>query len=118
MYKIPKRLRKELLTWLVSGTVLLGFLVASQPLNLALPVLLVPFGIFFVWVRSGVLLVALLLKRNGKGRKIKVVASSIAAVLLLIITLQSLGQLSVRDILLILSLVAVLALYFYKTDLI
>lgn len=119
MHKISKPLKRELQIWLGSGALLVGFLVATDPLKLPLPILLVPFGIFLVWTRSAVIALGLILWRQPTpSRKLKVIAGSVAAVLLLIVTLQSLGQLSVRDVALIFSLVGVLALYFYKTDLI
>jgi hypothetical protein len=119
MNKISKGVKKVLLTWVGSGALLTLFLVATEPLKLPLPVLLVPFMVFAVWIRSGVILAGLLLRgKDRPGRKLRVVADSLAAVLLLVVTLQSLGQLSWRDILLVLGLAAGLSLYFYKTDLV
>jgi hypothetical protein len=98
---------------------LVGFLVSTKPLELSLPVLLIPFLLFALGIWSGAISLGMVWRKQQRpSRKIKVVASSLAAVLLLVVTLQSLGQLSWRDILLVVSLVLGLALYFYKTDLI
>lgn len=103
---------------MISGLILIVFLVGFEPLKLPLPVLLLPFIVFAIWVRSGVMTLAMLLRHQAKpSRKVRVVATSIAAVLLLLVTLLSLGQLSWRDILLVASLVIGLMFYFYKTDL-
>lgn len=118
MNKLPRALKKQAIVWLVSGLTLIIFLIATAPLKLPLPVLLLPFIVFAVWVRSGTIVIGMLLRQQAiPSRKIKVIAGSLAAVLLLTITLQTLGQLSWRDILLVIGLVAGLSFYFYKTDL-
>jgi hypothetical protein len=119
MNKIPKALKKELVRWLVSGGAIIVFLVSTAPLKLPLPVLLIPFMLFVVWVRSGLIVIGMLLrKQTMPSRKIKVLASGAAAIALLVLTLQSLGQLSWRDISLIAALTIGLIVYFVKTDLI
>ena len=119
MNKIPKSLRRPMIMWLISGGALILFLIGTDPLKLPLPLVLLPFAIFFVWVRSMVIILGMAPRRPASpSKKLKVVASSVAAVFLLVVTLQSLGQLSWRDILLVLSLVIGLGIYFYKTDLI
>lgn len=118
MNKLPKALKRQVQIWMISGLVLIVFLVGFEPLKLPLPVLLLPFVVFGVWVRSGVMAFMMVLRNQSQpSRKVRVVASSIAAVLLLLVTLLSLGQLSWRDILLVASLVIGLMFYFYKTDL-
>lgn len=118
MNKLPEALKRQVIAWFLSGGALIVFLIATDPLELPLPVLLLPFMVFAIWVRSGAIIVGMALWQQTKpSRKIKVVASSWAAVLLLVVTLQSLGQLSWRDIMLVAGLIFGLAFYFYKTDL-
>lgn len=118
MNKIVGVVGKYELLWLGSGIVLLGFLLGTDPLTLSLPILLIPFALFFIWVRSGILALGRFMTGHKKpGRKLRALAGGIAAVALLTLTLQSLGQLSWRDILLVLSLALGLGFYFYKTDL-
>lgn len=118
MHKLPTAAKKQLRIWWITTTTLVVFLVSTQPLKLSLVVLLVPFLLFATSVRSGAILLGMLLARQTKPtRKVKVTASSLAATMLLVVTLQSLGQLSVRDILLVIGLISGLGLYFYKTDL-
>jgi hypothetical protein len=110
---------KQGLVWLVSGLLLAIFLLTTSPLDLALPVLLIPFGLFFVWVRSGVICLAILIRRKDTvSRKVRFAATSLATVSVLTVSLQSLGQLSWRDLLLIGALGGLLLLYFSKSDLI
>ena len=118
MQKIIKRFGKYTIYWLLSGLGLLVFLLGTDPLDLPLPVLLLPFVIFFIWVRNGILAVTVIATRiKSPSRKWRILANGTAAILVLTVTLQSLGQLSWRDILLILSLVVGVAFYFHKTDL-
>lgn len=119
MRMLINKTAKQGLVWLVSGLTLTVFLLTTSPLDLALPVLLIPFGLFFVWVRSGVICLAILIRRQTEvSRKVRFAATSLATVSLLVVSLQSLGQLSWRDLLLIVALSSLLLLYFSKSDLI
>jgi hypothetical protein len=118
MNKLPKQLKRQVQIWWISGLALIVFLVGVEPLKLPLTLLLIPFIIFAIWVRAGAIVVGMAIRHQSKpSRKVKVIASSLAAILLLVVTLMSLGQLSWRDILLVGSLVIGLMFYFYKTDL-
>ncbi len=101
-----------------SSIMLGGLFLFTEPLKLPLIVLFVPFVLFFVWVRSLVLLVLRHIYKSASVRKRKAIASSIAIVWVLVVILQSLGQLSWRDIVIVISLMGILGFYFNKTDLI
>lgn len=119
MDRIQRYITPALGAWFISGFMLVIFLVATDPLALSLPVLLLPFGLFFIWVRNGIVgWRGVMHPQAPPGRKTRVVANSIAAILLLAITLQSLGQFSWRDLLLIAILSVALSLYIYRTDLV
>ena len=119
MSKFAKRLGRYFWWWLISGLTLIVFIVATNPLNLPLPVLLVPFAALLVWIRSSVIGISLLVSRlEQPTRKLRVSASALAAIILVIVTLQSLGQLSWRDLILTVSLVLGLIFYLAKTDVI
>lgn len=92
------------------------FMLITNPESLPLPLLVIPFLLLFAALY---LTVKLLLDRyfsNLYGRPLKGVAFTLAGLPVLLIILQSIGQLSIRDLLITLGLVLGLIFYFRKTD--
>ncbi len=117
MTELTSKLRKPKVTLAVSSVVLLATLILTEPLKLPLILLFVPFLVFFVWARSLSLVTLGAVYQRASIRKRKVIASTSAVVLVLVIVLQSLGQLSWRDLVIVVSLIGILGFYFNKTDL-
>lgn len=118
MLKLTGKTRHYGVIWLGCSLLLFGFLLFTDPLKLPLPVLLIPFILLFVGMRCGVISAGMLIKSQEEpSRKLRIAASGGAAFVLLTLTMQSLGQLSWRDMLLIVGLVTGLTIYFNKTDL-
>ncbi len=111
-------LRSKAMIPLVSWLLLVACLVLTDPLRLPLAALLVPFGLFFVAVRSSLRLLLDQLYKRGSPAKLRLVSTTISVILVFILVLQSLGQLSWQDILLTVSLITATLFYFNKTDLV
>lgn len=91
------------------------FILLTNPNNLPLPLLVVPFLWLFVTLFVGIrLLVGRL--QNVYGRKSVLIAGFGATLPVLLIIFQSIHQLSIRDVLLSLGLVAVAAVYMLRAD--
>ncbi len=86
----------------------------TDPFSLPLVLLVVPFGLFAatIYQCSRAVLRALRLS----GRRTRLIASIITALLLLLALLQSIHQLSLRDLLIVLALLAGLTLYLRRID--
>lgn len=104
-------MRTSLKITAVSSTILLLFLFATDPQKIPSALLIAPFILLFVAIASGVpfVLGAQQLSRR-KTVKIGVVVAAISVILL---GLQSLGQLTVRDVLAVTILFGVA--YFYAS---
>lgn len=96
---------------------LAAFLVFTDPLQLPLPFLLMPFLLLFSSVRSFVVILSRKLYGTNANRRVRLLATGCALIVTFVIVLQSLGQLSWRDILLAGSLILAVAFYFTRTDL-
>ena len=92
------------------------FMIATNPESLPLPLLIAPFALLFgaLYLTSKLMLDKFFTNLNGKP--LKGVAVSLAGLPVLLIILQSIGQLSIRDLLITFGLVAGLIFYFRKTD--
>ena len=92
------------------------FMMATNPDSLPLPLLTIPFLLVFVALY---LTVGRLLRRyfyNLRDKPLKGVAVALAGLPVLLIILQSVGQLSIRDLLIIVGLILGLVFYFRKAD--
>lgn len=118
MYKIKKLRSSYLAQFILTGSILVLFLALTNPLELPLVILLVPFAVLFVCIRSLLFITLKRLHPEGTRRKMRVLSSGIALIIVFIIVLQSLGQLSWRDILLTVGFIGAVTFYFSKTDLI
>lgn len=107
---------RNLLAISIAG--LIFFLIFSDPLALPLPLLLVPFMLLFLATRSLVFMLLRMLFQATSKRKVGVLATGGALILVFVVVLQSLGQLSWRDILLTMSFIVIVVFYFSKTDLV
>lgn len=108
-----------MLTGVVSGFGLLVFLLQTKPLELPLLALLLPFGLYLLWVRSSLIGLVVLARGSATAsRKLRFSANGLAFITMLLISMQSLGQLSWQDLLLAAGLTGLLMLYFAKSDLI
>ncbi|MDZ7744338.1 MAG: hypothetical protein U5K77_01075 [Candidatus Saccharibacteria bacterium] len=100
-----------------SVVMLLGIITLSNPNNVPLPLLILPFLLvfFIVYQIFSSILYRWFPNISRQFRGWLAIVSAILPVLLLI--LQSIGQLSVRDLLITLGLLGGLTFYFKKTDL-
>lgn len=109
---------KQFYIFAITCLLLLVVLVTTQPLKLPLIFLFVPFILYFICVRSATKILLGKLKSVNSARKANLLAGSFAFISTLIIVLQSLGQLSWRDIIIALLMVSFAGLYLVKTDLV
>ena len=112
--KAISNLRRHIL---VAGLYLLGpvFLLNTDPQKLPLPLLVLP----FVWLFSVIFISTLLVlsKRPSVTKKQRVmVAGIVASIPVLLIIFQSIHQLSLKDVLLSVSLVLLAAFYMLRAD--
>ena len=100
--------------FLLTGLILflLLFLLFTSPSRLPLPLLIVPFLLLFAVVFSTVII----LSKGGFNRKNAARASLLAAIPLLLVVLQSLHQLTVKDLLITAGLTVVASYYLSKVD--
>ena len=117
MYRIKMRWSSPLAISLLSAVGLVFMLILTDPLELPLILLLIPFLLLFLLVRSICILIMPAFYREGSKRKTRFLATACAGIVLFVVILQSLGQLSWRDILLTVALISATAFYFKKTDL-
>lgn len=92
------------------------FMTVTNPETLPLPLLTIPFILVFAALY---MTVGLLLKKyfsNLRGKSPQAVALTLSGLPVLLIILQSIGQLSIRDLLIIVTLIVGLIFYFRKTD--
>jgi hypothetical protein len=92
------------------------FLLMTNPEKLPLPLLILPFVLLFAAL---FLTARLLLRRyfaNLGGRYNRGLALALATLPVLLLILQSIGQLSIRDLLITAGLLIGLVFYFRKTD--
>lgn len=117
MNKIKSLLKPNGISIVVSGLILASFIIFTDPLSLPLTLLFLPFVLAFIFLRNVGLVIASKLFGESSERKRRVVVVSITSILVLVLVLQSLGQLSWRDLIIVLGLIVGLVLYFSKTDL-
>lgn len=112
---IPNHLSKKagLAALYISGPL---FLMLVNPTGLALPLLIVP----FLWLFAVLFVTVLWIAQTKIGklpRKRAVIVASIVATLpVLLLLFQSIHQLSVKDVLLSIGLIAVASFYLYRAD--
>lgn len=95
----------------VGSIILLVFLLATDPQRLPSVLLIVPFILLFIIIACGVALIPGL--RGLPSSRMVKVGGTVAAVPVLLLVLQSLGQLTVRDVLAVVVLFGVA--YFYMS---
>lgn len=90
------------------------FLAFSNPEKLPLAMLVVP----FLWLFAVVFILVLRLVRSrvGSKRRRAIIAGTAAALPVLLLVLQSIHQLSVKDVLLVFVLLAAVGFYLSKVD--
>jgi len=96
--------------------VIVFLLFATNPEQLPLPLLVLPFLLLFILLHT---LIGLLLKKRNSGslsKNRKIVLVTLSALPVLILILQSIGQLSIRDFLILAGLGVGIVFYFVKTD--
>ncbi len=105
---------KKLAALLISPVLFVGFLVATDPYKLPLPLLIVPFVLFaaMVYMYSRLALRTLHVSR----RRARLIAVIISGLLLLVALLQSIRQLSLKDFLILSALVIGLTIYARRLD--
>jgi hypothetical protein len=106
-------MKKSLKTIIITVLALTCLLLTTQPGQLPVVVLMVPFVGFFIILT---LAVALFLRRQGgamtmRDLRIGAVAAALPVILLI---MQSVGQLTVRDVLMVIAFFAVVAFYLGK----
>lgn len=93
-----------------------AFMLVTNPESLPLPLLVIPFLLLFAALYLTARQFLGRFSANLGERPQKIVAFTLAGLPVLLIILQSIGQLSIRDLLITLGLVAGLIFYFRKTD--
>lgn len=91
------------------------FFVATDPSKLPLPLLIIP----FLWLFTCIFVTMWLLlrqKRNVAPRQAVIVAGVVATFPVLLAVFQSIHQLSIRDVLLSVTLVVFTAIYLLRAD--
>lgn len=97
--------------------VLLNLLVfITSPDNLPLPLLTAPFILIFAGLYLSLQLILERFARDLRPRTRRGLSLTIAALPVLLLLLQSIGQLTPRDLIITLGLIALLLFYFRKTD--
>lgn len=95
--------------------VLLLFLSTTDPYNLPLVTLLAPYALVFLIVYFSsfyILINTVFIKtKQASTQKARILAGVLAAIIILFLILQSLGQLTIRDLLLAITLIGVLIFY-------
>lgn len=95
----------------ISSIILLLLLLTTNPQKLPSALLVVPFVLLFVVIASGI--PAMLGAYGFTGQKVAKIGATVAAVPVLLLVLQSLGQLTVRDTLAVFMLFSLA--YFYMS---
>lgn len=92
------------------------FFVTTDPTNMPLPLLVVPFLWLFAVIFISILYL-LSIKHVFGARKRRILAASIAAALpVLLLVFQSIHQLTIKDVLLSVAIIAVASFYIEKAD--
>lgn len=91
-------------------------LFTTNPENLPLPLLMLPFILLFMALYFGSQLVLINLLPNIGRRAVRGVGVALAILPVLLLVLQSISQLTIRDLLITLGLIGLLIFYFRKTD--
>ncbi|HSX04848.1 MAG TPA: hypothetical protein VLF69_00020 [Candidatus Saccharimonadales bacterium] len=108
------RIRHYLIQTIVSWTLLLAFMMVARPQNLPVVLFIVPFVLLFMALMSGWGLAAELRRRSRNqfnqtpSYRLRI---TVCTGLVLLLVLQSLGQLSLRDVITILATLTVGYLY-------
>lgn len=107
---------KKLAAVVLACAALLVLFIATNPEDLPLVLLTLPFLLLFLslFLSLEILLSSLMPKINAKSKRW--LAVILAGLPVLLVLLQSIGQLSVRDLLLVIALVSALIFYFKKAD--
>ena len=95
--------------------VFIVFIVSTDPYKLPLPLVVVPFLLLAVIVYQGSSFT--LAKSPLRGRRPRLVAGMVTSIILLLVLLQSIRQLSVKDFLILGALLVGLLLYLRRLDL-
>lgn len=109
--------KKEFVT-IVTIFLLMGLLfVLSNPSTLPLPLTILPHIMLFILIYLGANMIFKSTMFKNNHSMVRWLSLSVAAFPVLIIVLQSMGQLTARDVLIALSLIGLLIFYFRKTNL-
>lgn len=93
-----------------------GLIFTTHPDNLPLPLLTAPFVLVFVAAYVAAQLILGYVAPNLSARAKRGLSLSVATLPVLLLVLQSIGQLTPRDLIITLGLIALLLFYFRKTD--
>ncbi len=107
---------KKIIILVGLALLLLSFVILTNPKNLALPLLIVPFLLTFLFVYK---LVQFTLPNKSllhSRRTRTILAGSIALVPVLLLMFQSIHQLTIRDVFVVVSLAGLTAFYVAKAD--
>lgn len=100
---------------LLSSAALLAFLLATNPKNLPLGLLLIPFMLFGVAAYQAIrFFMAIFRYSSDKPTKQRIVALVFTVLLTNFAVLQSVGSITVQDVVLAVAITAVVALYIAK----
>lgn len=117
MNNIRSKLIKKTGIAIVVVLILGLFISFTNPQDLPIALLIVPFILFFVLVKVVAGLIIGLLFINLSKLKARAISNSISLLLLFILVLNSLGQFTWKDLILSGVLSGLLGFYFYKSDL-
>ena len=101
----------------ISGLYIIGplFFMLTDPNNLPLPLLILPFIWLFAAIYVSVYL-ALKLKTSATRKQSQIISSLSASLVVLLCVFQSIHQLSIRDVAISLAIIGVAALYLLRAD--
>ncbi len=94
---------------------LLVLLITTDPRNMQLPLVVLPFILLFTGITAG--LYAIMKWRKRQGRKYLILAVTVAFVPTMLLILQSIGQLTSRDFLIVLALLLISSSYLTRLNL-
>ena len=107
---------KHLVVTLVGVLFILFLLMFTDPKKMPLVILVMPFLLLFITIYSGTKLLLSQTRLKVNSRRQTMVASASAALPVLLLLFQSIHQLTLRDVLVAVSLVVLVVFYISRAD--
>lgn len=117
MHILKQKLVRTILIEILAIGLFIVLVLTTNPYRLPLALLVVPFVLIFIVFYQGLILVSLKSKGEYQTKKQKLIATIFASSIITLALLQSIRQLSVRDLIIIIVLAVGLSLYLRRIDL-